>query len=92
MSGEVVSSARSQADVTITMLLEAIQLDQLRSFAQWVASHSYAGARGASLYSLWRLQLERALVHEIADVTFLALGHSAGLEAARRNRRNGLRR
>ena len=33
MSGEVVSSARSQADVTITMLLEAIQLDQLRSFA-----------------------------------------------------------
>ena len=58
---------------------------QLRSIAAWVAS-GRRGVTGVALYSLWRLELERALTQEIADITLLAMGHTCGFNAVRARR------
>eukprot|EP00973_Karenia_brevis_P055569 7725560-Karenia_brevis.AAC.1 len=62
--------------------------ESLRSMAFWVASQATHVRRRSSigLFAAWRLELERVLVQEIADVTLLSLGHSSGFMGIRLQR------
>ena len=70
--------------------LGATSLRALQSMAHRVASmSSRAGGRsGADVYAEWRVELERVLVREIADITLLSLGHASGLQGLRERRRS----
>ena len=61
----------------------------LCSIAHLVASSTgrAGGKAGNAVYADWRLELERVLVKEIADITLLCLGHTSGLRTARANGR-----
>ena len=65
----------------------------LYSVAHMVASQSrrLGGRSGAALYADWRLELERVLAREIADVTLLSMGHASGLQSLRSRRQSGAR-
>jgi len=66
----------------------------LRHLAHLAASMSSNIRRrsGYDLYSEWRLELEKCLVREIADITLLSLGRSSGLHATRHRARRRPRR
>ena len=61
----------------------------LLTMAHRVASMSIhlGRRRGSDMYAEWRLELERVLVREIADITLLSLGHASGLHCFRARRR-----
>eukprot|EP00973_Karenia_brevis_P059781 8321573-Karenia_brevis.AAC.1 len=39
------------------------------------------GISARQLYARWRLELERTLLFEVADIYLLAMGHASGLRA-----------
>ena len=61
----------------------------LRQLALSAAQRSYGAVAtsGYTLYARWRLDLERILLHELADVALLSFGHASGVHASRRNRK-----
>jgi len=63
----------------------------LRQLAHAASLHSVRarGVTAGQLYARWRLELERILLYETADIVLLSLGHSTGVHARRSKTRHG---